>query len=225
VAGVIDFTQHFLVRKLLEGFHRSKPTTDTRLPISLPLLAKIVNILPTVCRDTYETKLFAAAYTLAFFGFLRVGEITACSLTNSGHSLHKKDVRIDDKTQSIHLNIRHSKTDQCGKGTNVIIPQNKGDISVLQKTRQYLAVRPPIEGAFFCHFGGKPLTRYQFTAVLKKALEKLGLNGLNFKTHSFRIGAATMAALNGLSEEEIQVAGRWKSLAFKSYIRIPQIGT
>ena len=64
-----------------------------------------------------------------------------------------------------------------------------------------------------------------FTAVQKKALERLGLKDLQFKAHSFRIGAATMAALHGLSEEEIQVAGRWKSLAFKFYIWIPYIGT
>jgi hypothetical protein len=41
------------------------------------------------------------------------------------------------------------------------------------------------------------------------------------KGHSFRIGAATAAAIQGASDEDIQRMGRWKSQAFKRYIRIP----
>ncbi|KAK2160937.1 hypothetical protein NP493_1618g00010 [Ridgeia piscesae] len=42
-----------------------------------------------------------------------------------------------------------------------------------------------------------------------------------YKGHSFRIGAATAAADSGLSETQIQTMGRWKSSAFKRYVRIP----
>ena len=47
-----------------------------------------------------------------------------------------------------------------------------------------------------------------------------GISG-NFSSHSFRIGAATVAGRNGIPDLLIQELGRWKSNAFQSYIRTP----
>uniref|UniRef100_A0A8W8M4Z2 Tyr recombinase domain-containing protein n=1 Tax=Magallana gigas TaxID=29159 RepID=A0A8W8M4Z2_MAGGI len=77
-----------------------------------------------------------------------------------------------------------------------------------------------ISGPLFCHYSGQPLTRYQFSSVLAKALQVLGINSKYYKSHSFRIGAATMLAQQGLSEQAIQASGRWHSQAYRSYIRI-----
>jgi len=44
-------------------------------------------------------------------------------------------------------------------------------------------------------------TRYQFTAVLKKALFSLDPRLVNYQFHSLRIGAASMAAKLGWSAE------------------------
>ena len=60
-----------------------------------------------------------------------------------------------------------------------------------------------------------------FAYQLKLSLKWAGLSKQNYKSHSFRIGAATTAAVAGVSEEKIQQMGRWKSSAFKTYIRIP----
>nr|XP_034307881.1 uncharacterized protein LOC117683135 [Crassostrea gigas] len=76
-----------------------------------------------------------------------------------------------------------------------------------------------ISGPLFCHYSGQPLTRYQFSSVLAKALQVLGINSKYYKSHSFRIGAATMLAQQGLSEQAIQASGRWHSQAYRSYIR------
>lgn len=61
--------------------------------------------------------------------------------------------------------------------------------------QEFLLVRPVITGQFFVVFLGKPLTRYQFIAVLAKVLTKSSINVKNFKSHSFRVGAATTLAL------------------------------
>ena len=220
VSGGLDVTQHFLVKKLIEGFRRSTHEKDTRLPISITLLKQLLAILPAICRDNYEANMFSAAFTLAFFGFLRVGEITVCSLKKIGHPLFRRDIELIADDKSVRVTIRHSKTDQVGKGTTIIIPPTEGALSVFEYVSDFLVDRPNIEGPFFCHFGGKPLSRYQFSAVLKKALGHLGLHA-HFTSHSFRIGAATMAATQGWTEAEIQTAGRWKSAAVKAYIRIP----
>ena len=66
----------------------------------------------------------------------------------------------------------------------------------------------------FCHFDGRPLSRYQFTGVLKKTLHHFDIDYSKFKSHSFRIGAATTAAAMGCSVEDIKTTGRWRSNAY-----------
>lgn len=85
--------------------------------------------------------------------------------------------------------------------------------------QEFLQVRPSITGPLFCHFSGKPLTRYQFSAVLAKVLAQSSIDSKNFKSHSFRIGAATTLALQGETQHVIQLAGRWQSNAYRTYIR------
>lgn len=46
-----------------------------------------------------------------------------------------------------------------------------------------------------------------------------GLDTSRYKGHSFRIGAACYAADKGFSDAQIRALGRWKSDAFKVYIR------
>jgi len=41
----------------------------------------------------------------------------------------------------------------------------------------------------------------------------------NFSSHSFRIGAATVAAHNGVPDHLIQALGCWSSSAYQLYIR------
>lgn len=43
----------------------------------------------------------------------------------------------------------------------------------------------------------------------------------NFSSHSFRVGAATVAARNGVPDHLIQALGRWTSNAYQAYIRTP----
>jgi len=47
-----------------------------------------------------------------------------------------------------------------------------------------------------------------------------GITG-SFSSHSFRIGAATVAAQRGIPDHQIQLMGRWTSNAYQLYIRTP----
>lgn len=61
------------------------------------------------------------------------------------------------------------------------------------------------------------MSLYQLVSVLNKALKVLGIDASRYKSHSFRIRAASLAAAQNICNEEIMKLGRWKS--FKSYIR------
>ena len=210
-----DTTKHYLVGKLLEGFRRSSQHKKVRLPITISILVTIVNALQHVTSNTYEQKLFAAAFSLAFFGFFRVGELVITK--NNGHQVLKRnDIHINSDEILVHL--RYTKTDQAGKGTQIKIHKRDKGVCPLQLMTNYLQTRPQCEGPLFCHLDGRPLTRNQFSVVLKKALATNDIGYKLYNTHSFRIGAATTAAALGYSEETIKLAGRWSSNAYKSYI-------
>lgn len=56
------------------------------------------------------------------------------------------------------------------------------------------------------------------TDWLGQILSSAGIEG-HFSSHSFRIGAATVAARNGLPDHQIQALGCWTSFAYQLYIR------
>ena len=57
-------------------------------------------------------------------------------------------------------------------------------------------------------------------AKLKHCLAMTGHSSSCFKGHSLRIGAATHVAAQGYMDNQIKAMGRWKSDAYKKYIRI-----
>ena len=60
-------------------------------------------------------------------------------------------------------------------------------------------------------------SRNYITKQLQEGICTLDYEG-NYMGHSFRRGVATSARLAGLSEEEIQLLGRWKSNSYWLYI-------
>ena len=61
--------------------------------------------------------------------------------------------------------------------------------------------------------------RYDAVAALRQVVGLAGLPPAEFALHSLRIGGATHLSAAGVSPEVLQKEGRWKSDAFKSYVR------
>jgi len=218
-----DYTNSFVLQKMLKGFQRIDKKTDSRKPITLDVLKQLVQVLPAVCTSRFETQLFKAAFCLAFFGFLRLGEVAFTSSVSDNHVIKISDISFL-KNSNVCVKIESSKTDQLGNSVTLILQENIcKNICPVKQLKQYLSLRPNIEGHLFCHLNHKTLTRFQFLTVLKKALVFLGLNPLDYNTHSFRIGAATSAAIAGTSDENIKCMGRWSSNSFMRYIRMDNL--
>lgn len=221
-----DNTKSFLVTKTLEGLKRKKPkTSDPRVPISLDLLKRLIASLQYICPSVYESYLFSSAFSLCFFALLRVGEIASNSKCDAGiHVVRFKDVSFADYNgeSELHLNLQSSKTDQFSSNTTLIIRAQKDDsFCPIRLLRKFLHIRSLSDASsnLFVHFDGSNLTRYQFSTVLKKALDFCEVKG-HFRSHSFRIGGATEAKRLGVDDETIKIWGRWSSDAYTSYIRL-----
>ncbi|XP_069810646.1 integrase/recombinase xerD homolog [Dendropsophus ebraccatus] len=218
--GVRDATKDFVVRQAVLGYSKSRVARDSRRPVSFDLLVKLVGVLGLICSDKYEEVLFSAAFALAFFGAFRVGELVSHSCVASG-GLQFGDVSVGVDCVSCFL--RRSKTDQSGKGKRIVLYAVPGAAACpVRCVQQFLAIRPCLQpgGSFLVHRDGRALSRFQFIAIFRSGLDKLGLPAREFASHSFRIGAATEAVRWGLGEQMVRQIGRWESERFRSYVRL-----
>lgn len=86
----------------------------------------------------------------------------------------------------------------------------------------YLVARGPGPGPLFQFQNGKPLTRVRLVDEMREALTRAGVTCSGYSGHSFRSGAATTAAKQGINDATIKMLGRWKSSAYKLYIKTPR---
>ena len=172
----------------------------------------------------FDHCMFWAACNLAYFGFLRSAEFTVPNLASFTSALHLSvcDISVDSDSNPscLRVRIKASKTDPFRKGCFVHIGRGRFPLCALQAVLAYLAVRGNLGGLLFLFQDGRPLTRAVLTAQLREILAGAGVSG-NFSSHSFRIGAATVAARNGIPDHLIQALGRWSSSAYQLYIRTP----
>ena len=71
-----DPTKSELTKCALKGYAKINPTLDSRLPVTLPILEQVISLCEQTLSSCFQRKLISAMFTLAFFGSLRVGEMT-----------------------------------------------------------------------------------------------------------------------------------------------------
>ena len=76
LAGVKDPTETALIRQILKGCSKLTPVHDMRLPITLLILRQIIASFQHTTGSAYKLQMLTAMCSLAFFAFLRIGEIT-----------------------------------------------------------------------------------------------------------------------------------------------------
>ena len=216
-----DPTNAFVVKKLLEGFKRSRKSRDVRAPITEHILRRICHVLPNICYSDFESCLFQSAYFLSYFALLRVSEVVFPSYLQPDRPLLSGDIELVDDGNTLLITIRISKTNQSGLPTTLRIPKSEdSSFCCVTTIRHYMHLRPANAYYFFSHANGTPLTQSQFSAVLAKAVRVLRLPTGIYTSHAFRIGRATDLASKGISSDAIKKLGRWKSDAVDGYIRL-----
>ena len=135
--------------------------------------------------------------------------------------LSVSDVAIDNARvpNTIRIRIKQSKTDPFRKGIDLFVGRTSSPLCPVAALLEYLHIRGMGPGPLFRYEDGRALTRARFAAEVRGALEKAEIDQSKYCTHSFRIGAATTAAEK---DSVIKTIGRWKSLAYLQYVRIPR---
>ena len=197
IRGFSNILDNFAVNKMLEGYARVKPQVkDARRPITKLILTAIADVLHLVCYNLYESKLFRAIFTLAYFGLFRISELVAPGKACLCNQARVQDIQVSPDASFVSVTLVKSKTSQSGPPITLKIPREKQGICPVRALQDYLAVAPT-RAAAFSHKNGKPVTRTQVTAVLQKCLSRTGYNAPFFQSHSFRIGRATDLSARG----------------------------
>lgn len=211
------------IKKLLQGSKNLCKTPDNRRPITLVILHKLVDSLARL-HTKYYAALFKAMFLLAFHALLRAGEITTRG-DSWGHTTLRENVQFTIKEKVI-------------KSLSVTLPHFKHSkhpttlYLKLSKLKKYCPVRAlwfylrwvnPGKGPLFTHLDGSPITCDLFSKVLRHSIVDIGLDPAVYKPHSFRIGGMTWAHQQNVSESRLKEIGRWRSSAYKRYIRVPMV--
>ena len=168
-----------------------------------------------------------AAVCAGFFGFLRTGEFTTPTTGAYDPDVHLNfsDIALDSHSDPslLRLRIKQSKTDPFRQGVDIFLGRTGTSIRPVQAIVRYIAVRSQSPGPLFIRSDGSPLTRGFLVSQMQAVLRSIGLDESKYNGHSFRIGAAATAAQMGLQDSLIQTLGRWRSDAYKTYLKIPRL--
>ena len=220
--GYADPTKVFLILKLLAAI-KSRSRPDIRLPITLPVLRLLVEALKQTSSSFYHRTLFTAMFLTAFYGFLRIGEIT-CKTTSSGSSvLQHQNLSFllhEGEVIAAKLTLTNFKHNRSGRPFYIhILRQQGSEYCPVQALQSFCTLRGSRSGPLFTLADGSSVSTHHFSQALNQCLTFCGRDNSHYKPHSFRIGAASFAADQGFTDSQIRGLGRWKSDAFKVYLR------
>ena len=215
-------TDSFLLEKLLLSYEKEDPSQDFRLPITKSVLSSILEAIKKVTYSTRERAMLSALFSLMYHALLRVSEIAKTD-GPTDHNLEfcqiTKKSQINSELYIQFQSYKHSDTRSLPPPMRISANQSKH--CPVSLYNNYLNHRghfhQPTKA--FCHPNSTPLTGDYVSKKLRSALSMALFDSFEFNTHSFRIGRATDMAAAGASDRQIMIAGRWKSLAFKKYIR------
>lgn len=210
------------LQRVVRGIKRCQGSpSSSRLPITDDLMLVIWRSLDLRLADHC---MFWAACSLGYFGFLRASEFTVPNLSSFSSSLHLgvQDIAVDSPVapSCMRIKIKGSKTDPFRKGCFIHIGVGRPPLCAIHALMTFLTLRGDAPGPLFLFQSGQPLSRSVLTDWLRQIMASARIPG-NFSSHSFRIGAATVAARNGVPDHLIQSMGRWSSNAYQLYIRTP----
>ena len=178
-----------------------------RLPIQRGLLEMLLFELERVYSDQpYLESMFKAMFCLAYYGMLRVGELTA-----SQHTLKACNVHLSNKNK-IMLVLYTAKTHGLESGPQKIkitvgSSSSKLHFCPIRVVTHYMNIRGSYldtKEEFFVYSERSPIQPQQLRNTLRSTLNKLNLNGDLYDVHSFRGGQTADLAKLGYSIDQIK---------------------
>jgi hypothetical protein len=235
--GFRDFLDDkHLVFRCWKGIRREK---GEKKMIRRPITTHLISQMKTKLTNSFASRMFYAAASLATYGLLRMGEFTQSEVaTNSNpfklltigqiELFDAKNASVTVMSTSMYPHVTHmsltlllSKTDPFRESVTIHI----GHAIPIKAMLNYLTLHPALSNSSAPLFvlnpatsPLKPLTRESMITCTRRILGMLGHNEAEYHGHSYRKGGATSLHEAGVADSMIQVIGRWRSDCYKLYI-------
>lgn len=195
------------IRLLLKGIKRDSGEQASKAAVTISHLKRLIDTSRRILDLRRHTK-FEAMATVAFFGFLRPSEFC---VTKAGHYIKWKNVKFSKRGNDVKIALSSFKHSTVGG--LIYLNSRESSICPVECLKRY---RKKFEGAH-----GEALfeiTLEEFQKTLEMVRKGAGIRTL-LTPHCFRHGGATWAGKQGWTDARIRTHGRWKSDAFKKYVR------
>ena len=189
-------TSSFLLASLTKACRLQNDRVRTRLPIQKKLLHEIVKFVVRTFRDQnqpYLAAMYKVLFLTAYYGLLRVSEVTA---TPGMHSEKVQDIRMGQNKDKILFILRSSKTHglyMTPQLVKIATENNNKDKCYCPFTAlyEYIQLRPgyidPSE-QFFVFKDRTPVSSLHMQSTLHVMLQAMGYRYELYNCHSFRVG-------------------------------------
>ena len=214
---------------LVKGCQFENDTVKIRLPIQLGLLETLLFEVERFYSENapqpYLEILYKAMFGLAYYGLMRVGE-----LTKSQHVLKACNIHVGHNKDKVLLTLYSSKTHGYESGpqkirisaTQLCHKRVSRFFCPVRMVLQYMNIRGNYKNSsdqFFVFADKSPVLPIHLRSTLRCLLDRISLNSDLYDVHSFRIGRTSDLAKYGYSIPQIKAMGRWRSNAAYKYIR------
>jgi len=186
----LDLNKCLRLQLVCRGIKRSQGTTLTRvrLPITIKHLRLFYCLLAISYNANYDSIMLWASMTLAFFGFLRLGELTCNSQFCPETHLTPADVTFHpswENTEHMSVRIKISKTDPFRSGHTILIGKTQQSVCPVKAMKAYITLRKPTLGPLFIYSSGKPLTKDALISETRQLLSQSGFTPTQYVGHSY----------------------------------------
>ena len=201
-------TKHPSIIENIMGIKRRKGSIQRgKKPILINNLKEIINVIDKEKIEEIKKYRDRSIILIGFSGGFRRNEIV---------SLDYDD--LDFVTEGLKITLRRSKTDQFGEGSTKGLPYfDNTQFCPVVSLKEWIRISKISSGPLFRRFikGSKlsnnRLTDQTVALLIKKYLEKAGIDSKNYSGHSLRSGFATSAAESGAEERSIMAMTGHKS--------------
>jgi hypothetical protein len=215
-----------------EATEKRKRVHKGRLPVTLALLKMLKHRIRNQEWTTNRKLLVWAVCTMAFHGGFRIHELLARSSStfDPDFTLLGQDAKIQHcsiegrQTKCIEVRVKSPKESKAGSIAVIDVFETGGQTCPVKAFEKWERQQVRLgDKPLFSEDRGKPLTGSELNKMLKELLGDLvDYRKGSITAHSFRSGLASLMAEKGMSDEDIQIAGRWSSRAFERYIKLPR---
>lgn len=228
---------NFKFAALVKAARYKNKKIKMRLPIKLRLLNRILDEtfkLPRLRDQPYLCALYRAMFVAAYYGLMRVGEIT-----NSKHVLKSRDAHIARNKNKVQFRLWSAKNLKRGEwpadikiegllDCKICHPEKKHNITknsrkhcpvCILKTYNEMRERTMGDKQFFMFRSGIAVSANNFRSVLKEVLKRIGVDSSIYNCHSFRQGRCCDLRRLGYSILDLKLVGRWRSNAVYNYLK------